>query len=707
MAFPGHPWKINGKKIWANGMRLSHMLFRRTHMAPDKQSVGRIKEILSQAKKIEGGTAREEFLKQACGDDSELRKEVESLLEAFDITNDFLSRDASGGSLMDFPDLVGTMIDNYRLEERIGEGGFGEVYRATQIEPLHREVALKIVKLGMDSKNVLIRFEAERQAMARMNHPGIAQAYDAGATASGRPYFVMELVRGIPIVEYCDKHRLPMPDRIELFRQVCEAVQHAHQKGILHRDLKPSNILVSEENGKPLPKIIDFGVAKSLEGRLTEQTLATLQEMLIGTPMYMSPEQLSQETSDIDTRSDIYSLGVILYELVAGTTPLDHETLTSLTMAGMRQVLAEEGLPRPSKRFVALGKQTTVIANKRQIKPPSLERLLRGDLDWVVMKALEKERDRRYDDVGGLSEDLERYLNHEPVLAGPPSVAYRSRKFIRRHRMASAVIASVSIALLLGAVVSTIGFLRASSEAERARRQEMRAIEEAERARQQQAIAEATFDFIRKDLMWKADPRMGLDRDVKLRTVIDQAADRIEHRFKEQPLVCARIHRLMSYLYLGLGEYEKALKHAEESVRLTEQELDQEHPDYLDASENLAMVYMAQGRYAEAEPLIKRTLESRENALDPNHSDVARSLNLMANLYRAQGLYAEAEPLYQRALAIFEKTLEPDHPYVATSLNNLAALYRDQGRYAEAEPLYNRALAIREKVLGPDHPAVG
>ena len=454
-------------------------------MTPDKQNIGRIKEILSQAKNLADGKAREEFLEQACGNDATLRKEIESLLAAYDTSNNFLSRDASGEALLDFPDLVGTMIDNYRLVEHIGEGGFGEVYRAEQTEPLRREVALKVIKLGMDTKNVITRFEAERQALARMNHSGIAQALDAGATESGRPYSVMELVDGIPILEYCNQHHLSMPDRIALFRQVCDAVQHAHQKGILHRDLKPSNILVSEESGKPMPKVIDFGVAKSLEGRLTEETLATLQEMLIGTPMYMSPEQLSQGTSDIDTRSDIYSLGVILYELVAGTTPLDHKTPTSLTIAGMRQALETEELPRPSKRFHTMEKETRTIAHERQVKPPALERLLRGDLDRIVMKALEKERERRYGGVEALGQDLDRYLNHEPVSAGPPSLAYRTKKFLRRHRMASVVIASVSIALLFGMIISTIGFLRASAEAEK--------------ARQQQAIAEATFEYILDD----------------------------------------------------------------------------------------------------------------------------------------------------------------------------------------------------------------
>jgi serine/threonine protein kinase len=435
------------------------------HMASDRQSVELIKKILVRALDIPAGEEREEFLARACGDDASLRQEIEGLIAACEATGDFLRRDASGELLAGFPDLVGTMIGNYRLLERIGEGGFGDVYRAEQTEPFRREVALKVIKLGMDTKNVVARFEAERQALARMNHPGIARVYDAGATESGRPYFVMELIDGMPIIDYCNRHHLSMPDRIGLFQQVCEAVQHAHQKGVLHRDLKPSNILVTEENGKPMPKIIDFGVAKSLEGRLTEETLATLQEMLIGTPMYMSPEQLKHDSSDIDARSDIYSLGIILYELVAGTTPLEHKTPTPLTIAGMRQALDEEDMPRPSKRFHAMGSETRAIAHDRQIKPLTLEKLLRHDLDWVVMKAIEKERDRRYAEAEALAQDLECYLNHNPVSAGPPSLAHRTKKFVHRHRTSTAISANVGLTMILGICVAIIGFSQLAEKA--------------------------------------------------------------------------------------------------------------------------------------------------------------------------------------------------------------------------------------------------
>jgi serine/threonine protein kinase len=436
------------------------MYLQAVNMDQDKQPISTVRKIFGEALALPDQTERDAYLEERCGADAALRSEVDSLIEAFESSNTFLSHNATGEELLDAPDLAGSYIGNYHLIKCIGEGGFGEVYQAEQSGPLKREVALKIIKLGMDTRNVLARFDVERQALARMNHPHIAQVYDAGTTENGRPYFVMELVHGIPMMEYCDRNKLPISDRIHLFRQVCAAVQHAHQKGILHRDLKPSNILVSEENGIPLPKVIDFGVAKSMEKRLSEQTLATLQEMVIGTPLYMSPEQLEPGSSEIDGRSDIYSLGVILYELISGTTPLEHRTPTSMSMTEMRDVLHTKDLPRPSKRFQSLGRKAAVIANRRGIKPPALERLLRGDLDWIIMKAIEMEPVHRYDDVIALSEDLERFLSHRVVSAGPPNPSRRLRKFTRRHKTTSGIVASVSITVLLGAGIMTYSFFK-------------------------------------------------------------------------------------------------------------------------------------------------------------------------------------------------------------------------------------------------------
>ncbi|MDF7826419.1 protein kinase [Pontiellaceae bacterium B12227] len=433
-------------------------------MEPKKQPIAHVREIFSEAQRLPAGPERDAFVAKACGGNEELLKEVTSLLEVFQTTCGFLEHDASGAAFFDTPDLSETKINHYQLHECIGEGGFGEVYRAEQLEPLRREVALKVIKLGMDTKNVVARFRAEQQALARMNHPNIAQVYDAGATDSGRPYFVMELVRGVPILEYCDRHRFSLADRIALFQQVCEGIQHAHKKGILHRDLKPSNILVSEDEGKPVAKIIDFGVAKSLEGRLSEKMLATLEEILIGTPMYMSPEQLAGSTSELDARTDVYSLGIILYELVSGATPLAHKTASSLTLAEMREALHDRDLPRPSKRFQTLGKKTAVVARRRGIRPPALKRQLRGDLDWIVMKAIEMEPDHRYEDSITLAEDLARLQNNQSVLAGPPSLSRRFRKFVRRHKTTSLVIGSVLLTVLTGISIMTYSFIHLSRE---------------------------------------------------------------------------------------------------------------------------------------------------------------------------------------------------------------------------------------------------
>lgn len=660
-------------------------------MEPNRQLIEQVKEIFSQVRDVPAGEERDKLIAEACGDDLDLRKEVESLLDVYGSTNDFLNCDAAGGALTDSANLVGTVIDEYHLVEHIGEGGFGEVYRAEQTRPFKREVALKIIKLGMDTKNVIARFGAERQALARMNHPGIAQVYDAGITETGRPYFVMELVHGIPFIDYCDRNRLPLADRLDLFRRACEAVQHAHQKGILHRDLKPSNILVCEDNGAPMPKIIDFGVAKSLEGRLTEQTLATLQEMLIGTPMYMSPEQLDSDVADIDTRSDIYSLGIILYELVAGTTPLEGELPSPLTIAEMQKALFEKEMPRPSRRLHSMGHETTTIANARQIKPPTLERLLRGDLDWVVMKAIEKERDRRYDDVGALAQDLERYANHEPVSAGPPRVAYRLKKFIRRHRMASVVVVAVGSALLLGAIVSTIGFLRASREAVRAREQE--------------AIAETTYAFLADELLSRADPSAEPNRDIKLRTVVDRAAESLEQHFMEQPLVCARIHRLLSSIYYSLGEYPVALAHAEEAMRLTEAHLDNpEHPEQMASMDSLATALYGAERDRESEEIHRKLLAIQVRVLGSEHPDTLHSLMGLAHVCLVQGQVDEAEKLIREVLKTRQRTLGPEHPATLSSMDSLGNLLKRRGKLKTSEKIYRDILATEQYVLGLDHP---
>ena len=371
---------------------------------------------------------RAEHIRQACGDDAGLRQRVEALLAAHEQAGNFMAEPAASARkptiVLSFAptEKTGDRIGRYKLLQQIGEGGCGVVYMAEQEEPVRRRVALKVIKLGMDTKSVIARFEAERQALAMMDHPNIAKVLDAGATENGRPFFVMELVRGIKITDYCDQNKLATRDRLALFMQVCNAIQHAHQKGIIHRDIKPSNILVTLHDGNPVPKVIDFGIAKATQGRLTDQTLFTAFEQFIGTPAYMSPEQAEMSGLDVDTRSDIYALGVLLYELLTGRTPFDAKELLQSGLDELRRTIREKEPARPSTRLSTMvDADLTAVAQRRQSEAPKLIHLLSGDLDWIVMKSLEKDRTRRYETANGLAIDIQRHLSNEPVLARPPS----------------------------------------------------------------------------------------------------------------------------------------------------------------------------------------------------------------------------------------------------------------------------------------------
>src|SRR5262245_58140886 len=396
------------------------------------------------------------YLDAACAGNGALRQRVESLLAEHQRLGSFMDL-ASAAATIDRPvsEMPGTQIGPYKLLQQIGEGGMGVVFMAEQSEPIARRVALKIIKPGMDTQQVIARFEAERQALAMMDHPNIARVHDAGATESGHPYFVMELVRGIPITDYCDRERLSIPERLELFVQVCRAVQHAHQKGIIHRDLKPSNILVTVIDGAAVPKVIDFGVAKATGGQLTERTLYTAFQQFVGTPLYMSPEQADLSGMDMDTRSDIYSLGVLLYELLTGTTPFDQETFRQAAFDEMRRIIREQEPPRPSTRLSSLVATRATVSANRRADARQLDRTVRGELDWIVMKALEKDRRRRYETANDFASDVMRYLTDQPVEACSPSAWYRFRKFARRNRPALVTSTLVATALVLGTAVST------------------------------------------------------------------------------------------------------------------------------------------------------------------------------------------------------------------------------------------------------------
>ncbi len=433
-------------------------------MSDTNNTTNREKEIFNHSIELPTAEARAAYLKAACGSDEHLRQRMEALLSAYEAAGGFIPTKDGDETVHAHAPLAegpGTRIGRYKLLQQIGEGGMGVVYMAEQEEPVRRRVALKVIKLGMDTRQVVARFEAERQALAMMDHPNIARVLDGGATESGRPYFVMELVQGVPITEYCDKAKLSSKDRLKLFMQVCQAIQSAHQKGIIHRDIKPSNVLITMHNGEPMPKVIDFGIAKATNQKLTEKTLFTNFASMIGTPAYMSPEQAELSSMDVDTRADIYSLGVLLYALLTGTTPFPEKRLRSLGYGEMQRVIREEEPERPSTRLSTMAnEQKTIIARNHGEELASLSNLLKGDLDWVVMKCLEKDRNRRYETASGLVSDLKRHLENEPVTARPPSGSYRFQKMVRRNKGAFGAGVAIALTLIAALAFSTAAFVR-------------------------------------------------------------------------------------------------------------------------------------------------------------------------------------------------------------------------------------------------------
>ncbi|GAI65768.1 unnamed protein product, partial [marine sediment metagenome] len=459
---------------------------------------------------------------------------------------------------------------------------------AEQQEPVRRNVALKIVKLGMDTKQVIARFEAERQTLAVLDHPNIAHVFDAGTTRAGRPYFVMEYVEGMSITKYCDEQKLNIEERLELFKQVCEGVHHAHQKGIIHRDIKPSNILISNHSDKAVPKIIDFGIAKAITQSLTEETFFTHQGQLLGTPEYMSPEQVDLATQDIDTRSDIYSLGVLLYVLLAGVLPFDRESLEHAGFAELQRTIREDEPPLPSTRLTTLGDKAKAIAENRRTQIITLTRRLHRELEWIPMKAMRKDRTRRYRSASELADDIQNYLNGTPLIAGPESAIYRTRKFVRKHAGSVAMVALVTVAIVLGLVVSIVMGCRAEQARQQeaaARKQVEQALvraEEAERlAEERRAEAQAVTDFLNNDILRSVQMALVEDREVTGRYVFDAASQNIEGKFEGEPLVEASIRETLGLIYFSLGEYKAAEPHLERALKIRREQLGEEHPNTL------------------------------------------------------------------------------------------------------------------------------
>ena len=674
----------------------------------------RIEQLYHAALELETGT-RAAFLEQACGGDEPLRREVASLLKQTEGGESFLeapamdvaaralamNRDAetqpgavrSGGALTSPPSVIG----RYRIIRLLGEGGMGAVYEAEQEQP-RRVVALKVIRPGFCTPEALWRFEHEAQALGRLQHPGIAQIYEAGTADTGfgpQPYFAMELIRGESLMAHVETHRLDTRQRLALMARICDAVQHAHQRGLIHRDLKPGNILV-DDTGQP--KILDFGVAR-MAGTEAEATRQTSAGQIVGTLSYMSPEQVLADPLELDTRSDVYSLGVILYELLSGRLPYN----------------------------INQGKLHEALRTIREDDPAALSsvsRIFRGDIETIAGKALEKDKARRYASAADLSADIQRFLGDEPITARPPSAGYQIKKFARRHRALVGGMAAVFVVLVAGIVASTSQAIRADragraaiAQRDRATAAEKiatsernRAVEEKKRADQEAATANAISSFLQDDLLAQAsargqsDPNHKPDPDLKVRTALDRAAARIAGKFEKQPLVEASLRETIGRAYDDLGLYPEAQHELERSAELRRRELGEENPETLDVLDELAGIYLFQGKYAKAEPMFSKGLKIRRRILGEEDPATLRSMKRLAVLYYEQAKYPAAEPLLTKSLAAERRILGEDDPETLDTMHDLAELYEELGRYAQAEASLAGSLEIKRRVIGAEHP---
>jgi tetratricopeptide (TPR) repeat protein len=692
--------------------------------------------ILTQALTRTDPAVRTGYLDGACGDDTDLRGRVEALLATHGGAGRFPEHDPTafpeatsspdvdatgtsspetrppsgqtpgghspGGTLTaaeetapggptDGSSLDQVIAGRYRLIGVLGEGGMGTVYRAEQTEPVRRPVALKLIRVGLDSRAVLARFDAERQALALMDHPNIARVYDGGTTAASQPFFAMELVSGVPITDYCDQKRRPLRARLELFVAVCQAVQHAHQKGIIHRDLKPSNVLVTDVDGRPTPKVIDFGVAKATEFSLTDLSLADT-GAIVGTPTYMSPEQADPTSMDIDTRTDIYALGVILYELLVGSPPIDAKSFKKGGILEMLRMVREVDPPSPSTRL-SKADDLPGIAASRDLEPAQLRRALRGDLDWIVMKALEKDRTRRYETANGFAADVMRHLASEPVLAAPPGRAYRMRKFAQKHRGAVIAAGLVVFTLLAGIVGTTLGLIAAD-----ARRRE----------------AETNLAFATRGNEILGSIFEGLDPNANYATVaelsgalrdgLNKAVRQLDGAPIGDPLVVAAMQDKLGQSLFALGEAPGAIVVLKKSLETRKLKLGPDHPDTLATMNNLGWAYTVAGELDLAIPLQEETLKLQKATLGPDHPDTLTTMNNLGAAY----IYAEkldlAIPLQEETLKLMKPKLGADHHDTIEAMGNLASAYTNAGKLDLAIPLHDETLKVQKAKLGPDHP---
>jgi serine/threonine protein kinase len=663
-----------------------------------KPNLERIKEIFSLALQKKSPAERESYLAETCQGDLELRQQVESLLRAQEQAGEFLGQTGKLPEIMS--ERAGTMIGRYKLLELVGEGGFGRVWMAEQEEPVRRRVALKVIKAGMDTKQVLARFEAERQALAMMDHPSIARVFDGGATDTGRPYFVMELVRGARITDYCDANKLSTRERLALFIQVCQAVQHAHQKGIIHRDLKPSNILVTEVDGAPVPKVIDFGVAKATQARLTERTLFTGLHQMIGTPAYMSPEQAGLGALDMDTRSDIYALGVLLYELLTGQTPLTKEEFEKVGWDEIFRLIREQDPPKPSTRLSVLTReQLTAVAAHRQTEPVKLNRLVSGDLDWIVMKALEKDRRRRYETASGLASDLDRHLNNEPVLARPPSNVYRFQKMVRRNKLVFAAGTAVGAAVLIGLAVSTYLFI-----------QERRAHDRALAAEQEQSQLRREAETESKKAKSEAERAEAAEQEQSQLRKEAETARQYEARLRQQAEADEK--KAKSEAERATRAETLAEQRLAESEAISASLMEMSEHSYTVGSVNMgslnsspAFAFDAAGRQAAIE-LQEKMLAFSRTVYGPEHTNTIKAMDILADSYTDADRRDEAIKVQEDVLALNRKMNGSEHVNTLNAMRNLANSYCSVGRDKEAISLLEKACESDPKLDPSDMPSL-
>jgi len=656
-----------------------------------------VEAIFREARQIDDPRRRAAFVRDACGGDEALEAAVCRRLAASDEPSAVGAAAGVPGAAdpgatstlgLGAPpaDLESGRIGDYTLLRSLGEGGFGSVFLAEQRAPVRRKVALKVIKPGMGSEQVVARFEAERQTLALMDHPNIAQIYDAGSTEAGRPYFVMELVSGVPITRYCDEHRSTLAERLDLFAHVCRAVHHAHTKGIIHRDLKPENILVTTKDDRPLPKVIDFGIAKAMHGMVTDRTPVTEHFQLMGTPVYMSPEQ-AEGSPDIDTRSDVYSLGVLLYELLTGSTPFALDELRRAGLGEMQRMFREVEPPHPSARVSRSGRTRAAIAAHRRIDPARLPSALRGELDWIAMKCLEKDRSRRYESAGALAAEIERHLKGEVVVAAPPSAVYRIRKFAGKHRRGVAAGVTVLVALVVALVASLYGLMTAA----RARRE----------ATAEAAKTRAALQFV-VEMFGAVDPARSRGHDVTVAEVLDPAAEQVGAAFRGDADGETVVRHVLGQAYGHLGRYPESLRELERAWQLRESGGVTDDAESLSILHDLGATLLKAGETDRAREILHRAGDGRSRRLGPSHRDTLATRSMLAFAEQLAGNLEEAISEIRAVLRDQEAVLGPDDRDTLESMCSLADMLDGVGEFGESAAVAHQAAARAAVSAGPD-----